>query len=135
MTRTKERETFYADIVCTAAEGGISGWGWAEQRKMYSELIPDGGLGPQRHGGENYTFVLREIGDGDVNKTYKVTPSTIAHAYTLLRRERDAAKVGLADQYRKSILEAYYEMDAGMIDAFYADWLVQIGLWGEVIYS
>ena len=70
MTRSAERETFHADIVCTAAEGGIDGWAFAKNRRYYNSGLPDddGGLSPQRHGGDNYTFTLVEIGDGDIRK-------------------------------------------------------------------
>lgn len=135
MTRTAERETFYADIVCTAAEGGIAGWGYAENRKMYNELVPDGGLSPQRHGGDNYIFTLVEIGDGDLENRYTVTPAVVTRGYSILRDPKNADKVGLHPHYRSEILTAWHEKDAGIIDAFYAGWLVQIGLFGEVIYS
>ena len=44
-------------------------------------------------------------------------------------------KLGLAEGYRKKMVAAYHEKEAGDIDAFLADWLIQLALFGEVVYS
>lgn len=140
MKRSAERETFLAEIIVRAVEGGYSTWAVFTRYRWY---MPDLGASnpawPLRHapnGGGNAEVTLTEDAAGDGNgldtpQEFHVTVDSIARALRKIR----AGESGIADSYRKRIVEADRENDAGEIDAYDADIVLQMATLGDVIYG
>lgn len=75
--------------------------------------------------------IILEIGDGDLEKEYMVNLATIREGLHRI----DTGKIGINSQMYKNIYEAMNELDAGMIDAYDADMIVQAGLFNELRYG
>lgn len=134
MTRSAERETFLADIIVTAVEGGYSALGFRDYRWHYPEDYmgpsdPKNPLGLAPGGGGNATVTVVDVeNDG---KAYEVTIDSIATALGKIRKGESR----IADQYRKRILDGDRDNDAGEIDAYDADIVVQMATLGDVVYG
>jgi len=71
----------------------------------------------------------------NADKSYVVTRDTIATAFTKIMNKRKFADLALADSYRKDYAGAYTIRDAGDIDAVAATNIVEIALFGKVVYG
>lgn len=135
--RRSELQTFYADIVITAIEGGINYWAQVHSYAWHSPNISGGTADPAPGGGDNAYAVISATDDGDGEgdddgTTHAVTVDTIAHAFTILA----AGPVQyLSDQARRRYLAARRELDAGELDAGDADNLLQLGIFGQIVYG
>lgn len=120
MHRSEELTRFYADIIITATEGGTGYWAWAEDYH-WSDKEPD-----------TTRVTLRDMED---DRLYAVTLRTISRAFGLLAAREDQLPKHVSPGYAKRLLQAYRERDAGEIDSSDADNIVQIGLFGELVYG
>jgi hypothetical protein len=120
-TRTAEREEFLADIIVTAVEGGTGYWADVEQYRHDTPAETRATL-----------FEMDEDAPGGYSTNGEaVTLDTIAHGIGLIRERI----VPINSNYRLEILRADAQNDAGMIDAEYADAIVQAALFGELRYG
>ncbi|GAB4584433.1 hypothetical protein [Nocardia sp. IFM 10818] len=120
-TRSPERIEFLTDVLTTAVEGGIGYW--SELRKYLHEA-------PHAHA---------VIVDYEHGEKYHVDIDTIAEGLSLVSK---ASVGGLPERYRKAIVHAdrlnTCSPDYGGhpdIDSEIADMVVQISLFGEVVYG
>jgi hypothetical protein len=119
--RSPERAEFLADVICTFAEGGIQMiGGWV----ITAETHPDASGIPA------YDSVTVQYCDEE--ETHVVNLDTIAKAFGILR---DREVKYLHTNSRARYLTDYRELDAGDIDAVDAANLVEIALFGEVVYA
>jgi hypothetical protein len=152
MSKSIEREEFLADVVTTALEGGIGYWSVAHEYRWY-----DPTLGASRAGGEPadgipyaYAWVEQNAGDeqyldnvevrkgnGDAHDIALIDKALVARAFGLIRK----AATGeheipyMSQSWANTLLAASNMNDAGEIDAGDADAIVQVGLFGEVVYG
>lgn len=134
--RSRELQTFYADVVGTAIEGGVNYWAQVHSYAWYSTTISGGTADPAPGGGDNAYAVISpsDEGDGesDGGASYSVTADTIAHAFTVLA----AGPVQyLSDASRRRYLTARRELEAGDLDSSDADNLLQLGIFGQIVYG
>lgn len=120
--RTPEREQFLADILTTAIEGGINYWAEvAEYRNEHSVPVAD-------------TFAV--IYDED-DKEYRITIDTVAKGIGVIKGfDYQPNYFGDGGAYWRELLKAdRTNGDDGDYDAIVADWIVQAGLFGRIIYG
>ncbi len=115
--RSAERTEFLNDILCTFAEGGIQLIGSIVEKDFDDDALI-------------YRKLVVEYTDDPMHHT--VTIETIAKGLSLCRR---GPVTYLGRSSRLRLNECYKEMDAGEIDAVDATNIVEIGLFGEVVYS
>lgn len=124
--RTPERQAFYDDIFVTFAEGGVQMVACVE----YAEIDNDREFAGLKGVHPYKRLDVRYYDDDTV--THTVTVDTFARAYSLIH----AGPVKYLSGYsRKRLIAAYRECDAGDIDAVDATNIVEIGLFGEVVYG
>jgi hypothetical protein len=120
------RTEFLSDILTTAVEGGISYWSAVHQYQyeLDGEIRVHVG---EREGDEPRAtvFEINDAGDDFNGTRHEITLDVI------LRGVRIASQIDGYDVVR----EATSELDAGMIDANLADDIVQLGLFGLVVYG
>ena len=111
-----ERETFLDDVVTTAVESEqVNDWATIQSYKwrrvrVHATLTAD---------------------DTDNPITHRVDAKVIAAGFDALRDPQ----VDVNPAMRGSMLAAEVECDAGAIDANDADVLVQLGLFGQIVYA
>ncbi|HTE60369.1 MAG TPA: hypothetical protein VK631_08445 [Solirubrobacteraceae bacterium] len=117
MQRTEERTEFLKDIVIGFAEDfGSNPW-----RQIKSGTYdPDDGI---------VTFF--EIGDDGMHREHDVTIEIVEAGLAKLR----SGECSMNSLMRGAILAADAENDAGQIDAYDADAIVQAGVFGELVYG
>ena len=136
--RKPERIEFLADVIITAAEGGIGYW---SQVSVYKWWDPDleGGTAEHTEGQQNAYMVVHEQADGDQDddldpelKVAFIGVDDIARALGILRK---GPVEGISDEARRLISGADRENDAGSLDAGDADSIVQVAMFGKVVYG
>lgn len=137
--RSEERQQFLWDIMTTALEGGVGYWSVADEidahrpedvfdwhYNSYVLYCTDGGKEPVDCGN----------GTDDPCKGHKVTPETVAKGLGLGTLNEEKGKdIGWHYSRRKHVITANRENEAGDIDADDADCIVQLGVFGRVIFS
>lgn len=120
MSKT-EKEQFYDDVLTTAVEGGINYWA---QVKTY-DWSEDG----------ETVATVRDAGfeDGEPGEWVVVDRAKLRHAVAVIMDK--SSDLDLSDFHRGNIAQAYRENDAGYLDAFDADAVVQVAVLGNVIYG
>jgi len=114
-----EREEFYSDIfTCIFEDYGTNSWRQVAAYK-WKDL------------GNKYWGRIVEIGDGDLCNEWHVDKSIITKGINALIKK----KVPMNETMRQSMALAYKEKDAGDIDAYDADMILQAGLFGELRYG
>jgi hypothetical protein len=161
MNRTDTRTQFHNDIITTAVEGGIGYW----SQTSYYQWEDDGvltvavGTLSQDSADRNLreyphtcavVHVLKDDESGYEEDGRVIDVDLIAKAYGVLRALKadrtsfnghpalstpDGEDAHLSVRYRDHLLKAYREEDAGEIDSDDADNLVQLGLFGKVVYG
>ena len=116
MKRSAEREEFLNDVLITFAEGGIQMIGEIVTRDFDADAL-------------KYNSV--EVRYFDESTTHVVTTGTIASGFGLCRKGEINY---VSESYRARLNKLYRELDAGEIDAVDATNIVEIGLFGEVVY-
>lgn len=135
-TRSAERTQMLHDVMSTALEGGVGYWsvaddiqrsGTPEERK---ELFFDWVY-------LSYVLFCQADGDEDCGngedspcKGHKVTIETIASGIGKAKTRET-----LDQDIRKYIVDADRENDSADIDAWGADVIVQLGIFGDLIYG
>jgi hypothetical protein len=117
ITRSPERVSFLGDVIVTATEGGTGYWAYASDYHWEDE-------DPSKN-----TVTLTAMDDPATERV--VTIETIAHGLAKLRKGEGQVN----SRIRAEILEADRANDAGDIDADGADVIVQIALFGELVYG
>lgn len=115
--RSAERTEFLNDILCAFAEGGIQMIGEIIEREFDAEAL------------EYRKLVVRYSDDPN---NYTVTIETIAKAFGRLKPYLENK---ISPEYKSRMNKLYREFDAGEIDAVDATNLVEIGLFGEIVYG
>lgn len=115
----REIDSFYDDVLTTAVEGGINYWAQARNYRWSDD-------GPT-------TVDVRDGGfeDDEPGEWVALDRKAMSAAITAIRE----GKGSMADSYRSRILQAHRERDAGELDAFDADIVVQMAVLGDVIYG
>lgn len=123
--RSAERDSFLKDVVIGFVEdGGTNSWRQIE-RYRYETADPDDIFSPMVVA--EATFI--DVEDDD--KSYAIDHETVAKGLGKLRR----GEGGMNSTMRGAILAADAENDAGQIDAYDADAIVQLGVFGELVYG
>jgi hypothetical protein len=124
-----ERDEFIRDVAITAVEGGIGYWAscmryrWSnKQEGDLDDMLPF----------PEITIVPAE--DENDFMEQDITKETILLGLAQIA-DPNQKDIGLHDSYRKKIVAAEAFLDACDIDAELADYIVQIGLFGKVIYG
>tara|TARA_R100001594_G_scaffold82786_1_gene117290 strand:- start:242 stop:742 length:501 start_codon:yes stop_codon:yes gene_type:complete len=111
-------EDFYDGVLVTAAEGGYLNWGWVQKRqsgKLSIEL-------------QDPEYSKLEI---YANNTVDVSSEHVAGAI----KNIIAGTTNLNERLSNEVKGAFTELDAGILDAISADCIVQIAVFGELIYG
>lgn len=116
-------KNLYADTLITAIEGGINYW--ADVTSYHIDSYGDP------------LSVTAQIKDIDTCVVYNIDQSIINKAIRIVNQSTDDDNLQCNDELIKlcAIAKRYPEDVAVNIDANYADQLVQIGLFGQVIYG
>jgi hypothetical protein len=112
---TEQRKEFLEDILVTAIEGGIGYW---SRTKFYKP--------------SECKAIIKEVGDdGSSIAEFTITEDVILKSLNkIINRETE-----MYDEFVKTVLYADKYNDASEIDAEIADVIIQIGLFGEVVYG
>lgn len=119
------RESFLHDVFVTAIEGGIDFWAHI---KKYRWSDGDG-----NESADAYALIEE---DEEGAKEQKIDLDTIRKAFGQINKTKAGEKLpGLSAENVARFKQAYKEFDAGDIDSYDASCIVQLGLFGEVIYG
>jgi hypothetical protein len=119
-TAEADKRQFLLDVMCTAIEGGITGWARARDiERTASE-------------GDYLSFKVRDAEDS-TDPWHDITPEKIEEA--IAKIGDPSCDVKAAADYRDQITAAYADLDAGNIDGELADIIVQVAAYGEVIFG
>lgn len=117
-TRTPEHTEFLIDILNAAAEGGVNYW--ANLRGYRWDLT--------KHSVEDVGMEVQDI-DNELGDWYKVSLETIEVGI-----ERFLNLSSIDPDIRSDLEESVRNLDATNIDADAADAIVQVALFGEIVY-
>jgi hypothetical protein len=122
MTMTDERKQFLNDVITTAVEGGIGYWSQVSDYHWGDEI--------------ETTVRVHELDDDGTPDAIGVpiTPAKIEDAIKLILT-KDSHGDYIHSRIRSNIFEASAENDAGDIDADLADIIVQIAMFGKLVYG
>ena len=114
-----EKEQFYADVfTCIMEDYGTNSWRQVTKYKWHDK-------------GYKYYGEICEIGDGDMEELHTVNAAVIQSGLNRL----ESGEVKINNTMGLNISEANKENDAGQIDAYDADAILQAGLFGELRYG
>lgn len=139
---TDEWLDFYADTITTAAEGGVNGWAHVIEYDWHSTFMgkvmcsddcatDPGSVCPFKGEYANARMVVLERDEDTGDAAYEITIGHLRAAYQAILADRVP---NLSDSTIAMFREAYEETDAGQIDAGLASALVEIAIFGEVVY-
>lgn len=132
---TPERKQFLFDVFVLALEGGIGYWFVCTK---YQHLISDpGGTGPGSFEGlcdDVEGFFARGHEDGE-SKRITIDKATIEKGLYLIRNAGSGPALHVHPRLRARIIGAEGILNLGDIDVVLADIIVQVGLFGEVVYA
>lgn len=121
MNRSPERTQFLADIIVGAVEGGTGYWAYASGYH-WSDDKPDA---------TRVTLIPMDDED-EPRQRYDVTLETVV---TGLNNIINSDHFVVNPRTKETIRQADAENDGGLIDAECADVIVQVGLWGQIVYG
>jgi hypothetical protein len=126
--RTPARAQFLTDTLTTAIEGGINYWAGVLSYHWWSPDL-EGGTAEHEEGVANAhaTICDNEL-DGEV---LQVTLDTMAHGWTLFAQQY----ASVPGDWAEAIKANRTNSEDGDFDAQVADMVLQLGLFGEVIYG
>jgi hypothetical protein len=152
--RTEERKEFLSDILTTAAEGGVNYWGnvssynWADEGEDPAETVMDIWVDvediedtaelpkPERYeeghdvsgGYRSSNMVMYGI--------YHVDIEVVSKGINLIIAGKTTIHPSRLVDYRKAnkLIDGYYNSD-GWLDSEAADIIVQVGLFGEIVFA
>lgn len=129
MKRTEKREEFLSDILTTAIEGGVGYWSYTEDYRWDLE----------KYSADEIGATLSDCNDEDDPDfpPTRVTLDTIAKGIGVIKQMENAPNYfGDGGSYWKQFLLAdRTNGEDGDYDSIVADWIVQAGLFGEIIYG
>ena len=124
MEKSDERKQFLADVLCTYLEGGIQlgGIGWVNSAVTHDDAdgIPE------------YDSAVIQYEDAENGETHTVTPDTVARGLGIMAK---GPVKYLGEETRNRYLTASRENDGGDIDAPDATNIIEVALFGEVVYG
>lgn len=138
VVRSAERTQFLYDIMATALEGGVNYWSAADDVERGD---------PDKDFYRSYVLYCTDGGRESVEcganpkllcTGHKVDPDVIARGLglgTVTEAVGNEKEIGWHYNQRKHVILANRENDAGEIDAGDADCIVQLGVFGKVIYG
>lgn len=116
------------DVLCTALEGGIGYW--AEASDIETVEVEVNGSPMQEYVGCTLTDCEGTDDEGN-DWTHKVTLDTVAEGIRRIMAREARARRDIEDAIRAAVADA----DAGTIDADAADVIMQVALFGEIVYG
>ena len=129
---TTEAEKIYdqliLDIFTTAIEGGINYWSWTDEYKWMNE-----------DGSDDFYNFFALIEETDNGPKHIVDRKTVVRGYELATESFQGDEIcwsTSAPLSKKKILSpSYVDEDSWDFDAGDADIIIQLGLFGEVVYG
>lgn len=142
MASFADRQSFYAGIISTALEGGIGYWSAAEEYRWFDPYLEGGSCEPGPQGTANAYAVIvpadeesswAEWPEHDGGQRVRVGIELVRRAVNQIVR----GEVGhhIRDDIVTKIRRGLREWDAGEIDADAADVIVQVGVFGKVVFG
>lgn len=131
LQRTLDDE-FLSDVLITAFDGGVGAcWYWCNPDRKGGSALTHTGTG---YGDPDYRWISMDIKYEDIVNDGWI-PATITHE--MIGKGIQLAIDGefINDSIKMDIMRAVSESDCGYIDAEAADCIVQLGLFGEVIFG
>lgn len=133
--RTNERMDFLSCVIITAVEGGIGYWSQVSEYRWWSPTL-DGGSAVHADGIPNAYATIHEFGDSDPdNRDLKVRDIGVEDISRAIGIMGKGGVTGASDGWCKRIMQASRENDAGELDAGDYDAIVQVAMFGEVVYG
>lgn len=137
-TRSAERSQFLTDVLTGAVEGGINYWAQVSDYHWFSPTL-DGGTAEHPEGQANAYVTIHETGDDPSDPDLVVRTigiDDIARALGEIKANPQRPGPEWMDSGTvASILLADRTSDAGEIDAGVSDCIVQVVLFGKVVYG
>lgn len=149
--RSAEREQFLADVLTTAIEGGIGYWSQCTQYQWVDDEQVRVVVGKRQGDTAHATIhVLKDDESGYEDEGHDLTPDVIAKGFGILRKlvadrtnfnghpalsTPDGRDAYLSVSHRTHLMGAYTECEAGDIDSDDADNIVQLALFGKIVYG
>lgn len=122
------REGFISDVLITAFDGNYGGcWYWAEPGDLYDNSWLTVA------GNQWKSVAIKDIYEDGPDPQDKVVDVTVVAEGIRLALSQTGPKV--SDAIRKAIYLAVVNEDAGEVDSDCADVIVQLGLFGEIVYG
>lgn len=117
-----ERKQFLNDVICTAVEGGIGYWSQVSNYRWGDEI--------------ETTVRVHELDDDGTPDAIGVpiTPAKVEEAIALILT-KDSQYDYIHPRVRSQIFAASVENDAGDIDADLADIIIQVAMFGKIVYG
>jgi hypothetical protein len=132
LSKNPAHNQFLFDIFVTALEGGIGYWSRCSKYRIWTPNTRTS-RGDEVADLANFHAVIHTGSCAPEGKgEHRIDRSTVTRAFS---RMRSGDVKHLPAEVRKRYVRAYREHDAGDIDAGAADNIVQIGLFGEVVYG
>lgn len=136
-TRSPERETFLAEVLTTAVEGGVNYWAAVEDYRWYYPDLEGGTAEPAPNGGGNAHATVFDAED-DEDQGEHVDLDSIAGAVNRIVNDEEVRY--LSKNTRRIVKVANRQNtvapDQGDdIDAQVADEVLQVAAYGEVVFG
>jgi hypothetical protein len=129
-TRSSERAQFLADVLTTALEGGIGYWSAAETYRWYDPKL-EGGTAEHEDGIANaYATIVDDDGE-----RHEITLDTIAHGIAKLLMPTTTFYPSGYSDLSEFALSNRTNGEDGDYDAEIADAVVQLGIYGKVVWG
>lgn len=137
-TRNPKRNSFLADVLTTAMEGGIGYWSCATSYEWFDPDMTSGTASPAPGGGGNAyaTLELTEVPDGG-DTVRELNLDTVAVGL----RKISSGEVQVSSKARRTVTVCNISNSTapedfrGDIDADLADQIVQAGMFGDVVFG
>ena len=134
-TGPTERDQFLFDVFVTACEGGINDWSsilkYHWRKKDADTQTIDGDTDYAGY----YAEIVEDESDESPRPRHRIDAAVIEAGLKAIR-EKTAEELSLHDGNRRIVIGAEGTLDAGTeFDAESANWVVQAGLFGQVIYG
>lgn len=136
-TRSPQRETFLAEIIITAVEGGINGWAAVEDYRWNLPGLDGGTAATGPNGGGNAHVTVSDAEDPD-DEQIRVDLEAIASAVTRIASDDEVrylsrnARTVVKTANRQNTTAPDQGED---IDAQIADEILQVAAFGEVVFG
>lgn len=136
----KDRKSFCRDVVTTFIEGYREEWcqveeyDWADEEARGGFRADGGPKKLPEKGGEPYARAICLFEPAKGEQWWRITVDENRVAQGLERLGKSPVP-GLHENYRGEIISAVFRDEAGDIDYERASWIIQIAVYGDVLYS